>query len=51
MQKQGQSKMQINMIASERRRAEVDREMRNRDYNDEDDEPDDNGGDGGETTS
>ena len=39
------------MIASERRRAEVDREMRNRDYDDEDDEPDDNGGDGDDTTS
>lgn len=38
------------MVASERRRAEVDSEMRNRDYDDEDDEPDDNRGDGGETT-
>ena len=38
------------MIASERRRAEADREMRNRDYDDEDDEPVANGGDSDEKT-
>lgn len=37
------------MIASERRRAETEREMRNRSYDEEDDESDHNGSGGGES--